>query len=72
MKTLAINPKKGKGSMNSFFLLLFGQSKAYCYWCGQQLHNCEKCRGKGLVNNQRCEMCDGSGSLCITHDKLWD
>jgi hypothetical protein len=72
MKPLKINyGLKGAGT-NSFLILLFGEKKAYCYWCGQKLHECEKCRGKGIYNNLSCQVCDGTGALCATHNKLWD
>jgi hypothetical protein len=72
MKPLQIN-YNGKGAgANRLMILLFGEKKAYCYWCGQKLHNCEKCRGKGTFNNQSCQCCDGTGVLCATHNKLWD
>jgi hypothetical protein len=72
MKASAVTHNRQNGKVNSFFLLMFGERKTYCYWCGQQLHNCEKCKGKGTYNNHVCELCDGTGVLCATHDKLWD
>ena len=72
MKAQGINFKPKNVKANSLLLLLFGNRKAYCYWCGQKLHDCEKCKGKGICNNQSCQVCDGTGVLCITHNKLWD
>ena len=64
------NTTKVKSS--TLLLLMFGEKRAYCYWCGQKLHNCEKCKGKGRYNQHQCELCGGTGVLCSTHDKLWD
>ena len=72
MKAASINYNRQNGKVNTFFLLIFGERKAYCYWCGQQLHSCEKCNGRGNYNSHVCELCDGTGNLCATHDKFWD
>ena len=72
MKAPVMNFKPKSAKTNPLMLLLFGEKKAYCYWCGQKLHDCEKCKGKGTYNNQWCQVCDGTGVLCATHNKLWD
>ena len=72
MKTSGVTFNQTKRKPNSLLLLFFGEKRTYCYWCGQKLHNCDKCRGKGSYNNKSCECCDGTGVLCSTHDKLWD
>ena len=73
MKAGQANYKKGGAKVSSLLLLLIGGEKRnYCYWCGQKLNSCELCRGKGVRNNGSCEKCNGTGVLCATHDKLWD
>ena len=73
MSSGQIKHKKSGVSVSSLLLLLVGNSKrSYCYWCGQKLNNCEACKGKGVCNNSTCEKCNGTGVLCVTHDKMWD
>jgi hypothetical protein len=74
MKTLETNNKRAGGiKVNSLLLLLIGgEKRTYCYWCGQKLNSCEACKGKGYYNHRSCERCNGTGVLCATHDKMWD
>jgi hypothetical protein len=62
--------KPGTGA--TLLLLLLSERRSYCYWCGQKLNACATCGGKGMYNQHSCERCNGTGALCLKHDKLWD
>ncbi len=53
-------------------VLMVGENRTHCYWCGQPLRTCGTCKGSGQYKENGCKSCQGNGMMCPTHESDWE